>query len=104
MTVKVNCPNCGGLCWDPFSGTYADCTTCQGRGVLSAELAQPVTERDVVAQALRGARRLGWRWHDSWDQGSGWRQIELRPPGSAKASFIPGSEVWRFEAPLRVNR
>jgi hypothetical protein len=63
-----------------------------------------MTERDVIAAALRGARRLGWRWHDSWDQGQGWRQIELRPPGSTKASFQSQVEVWRFEAPLRVNR
>jgi hypothetical protein len=62
-----------------------------------------MTERDVVAAALRDARRLGWRWHDSWDQGMRWRQIELRPPGSTKASFQPTTEVWRFEAPLKAQ-
>ena len=62
---------------------------------------RPVSERSLIARALLGARRLGWRWHDSWDQGAGWRQIELRPPGSTKATFITTMEVWRFEAPLK---
>lgn len=61
-----------------------------------------MTERDVVAQALRGARRLGWRWHDSWDQGMRWRQIELRPPGVSKGAFCSQTQVWRFEAPLKA--
>lgn len=62
-----------------------------------------MTEREIVAQALLRAHRLGWRWHDSWDQGQGWRQIELRPPGSA-AGFHSQTEVWRFEAPGKGSR
>lgn len=63
-----------------------------------------MTERDVIAAALRAARQLGWRWHDSWDQGAGWRQIELRPPESGKGAFCSQTQVWRFEAPSKGTR